>query len=92
MVQIERRRSHRARTLKAAKVILSDWTVVDCLVRDISEVGAKLEFKALTKAPKQFRLLVAAANLAYPAELEWQLGLAAGVRFTGPGVVPNRKV
>ncbi len=86
------RSSHRRRTLKTGKVVLSDSTVLDCLIRDMSESGARLEFGGPVELPREFRLFVAAANCVFPAELAWQRGLAAGVRFSGPGEAPPRKL
>lgn len=86
-----RRNSPRRRVLKEGKVILSDWAVIDCLVRDLSENGARLEFGGPTELPKAFRLFITSSNMLIPAELAWQRGLAAGARFTGPGQTSSRK-
>lgn len=77
---------------KRPKVVLSDWSVIDCRIRDVSEVGARLEFSGPTELPPELRVLIVSSNLIYPAELQWQRGLAAGVRFTGPGSVPSRRI
>lgn len=88
----DRRHAPRRRALKEAKVVLSDWSVIDCLVRDLSDMGARVEFSAPTNLPSEFRLLVVATNVLLPAELKRQRGLSAGVRFSGPGkVAPHRK-
>lgn len=68
--------------------MLSDWTVINCIVRDMSDTGARLEFGGPTELPKEFRLLIVASHLLIPAEVAWQRGQAAGVHFTGPGRVP----
>ena len=85
---MEERRStnaHRRRTLKKGRVVLSDSTVMDCLVRDLTETGARLEFAAPVGLPPDFRLLVVGSNLLMPSALSWQRGLSAGVHFTGIG-------
>jgi hypothetical protein len=79
----ERRGGHRRRALKQARVILSDWTVIDCLVRDVSDAGARLEFGGPTELPKEFKVLVVASGRTMEAELGWRRGLSAGVHFTG---------
>jgi hypothetical protein len=81
----ESRRGLRRRTLKGGKIILSEWTVLDCTIRDLSEGGARLEFGALTELPKEFNLLLVSENLIVPAAMAWQRGKMVGVRFTGPG-------
>jgi hypothetical protein len=80
----EHRRAPRKRTLKEARVVLTDWTTMDCLVRDMSASGARLAFGAPVTLPKTFSLLMVAAEKLIPAELLWQRGLLAGIAFTGP--------
>jgi len=80
----EHRSSHRRQTLKAAKLLLSGSTLLDCLVRDISETGARLEFPGPSPLPPEFRLRVVADRTEAPAALAWQRGLAAGVHFGAP--------
>ncbi len=83
----------RRRMLKQGKVILTDWTVLDCIVRDISETGARLAFGGPTSLPKEVRLLVVSSNEMFPGEVAWQRGLNAGVYFTGPPQpAPARKL
>ena len=82
----------RHRTLKEAKVVLSDWTAIDCVLRDLSDTGARIEFGGSTDLPKEFRLLVVSTKTLFPAVCVWQRGLSAGLRFTGPGkAAPPRK-
>jgi len=77
------RSAHRQRTLKAAKVVLSDWTTIDCTIRDISKGGARLVFGDAFSLPGEFRLLIVMSNTIIPARLLWQRGQTAGVAFTG---------
>jgi len=78
------RSAHRQRTLKAAKVVLTDWTTIDCTIRDISATGARLVFSAAFALPETFRVITVMANTIVPVRLLWQRGTAAGVAFTGP--------
>ena len=77
--------SPRRRTLKKGKVVLSDATIMDCLVRNLSETGARLEFGGPVSLPPNFRVLVVGSNVLVPTALSWQRGLSAGVTFTGGG-------
>ena len=80
--------SRRPRALKAGKLVMSDWTMIDCTIRDINESGARLEFGGMTQLPKEFRLLIVSSNEMFSAELAWQRGLSAGmIRFTGPSQI-----
>lgn len=86
------RTSARRRTLKGGRVILSDWSGIDCRVRDLSETGARLEFDGPTQLPNECRLLLIETNRMFPVEVAWQRAQSAGVHFTGPGTeAPPRK-
>lgn len=87
----EQRGAHRQRALKAARVVLSDWTTIDCTLRDMSDEGARLEFAGATSLPKEFRLTLVAAGTTRPVRLLWQRGLSAGVAFVGPGEAAPHK-
>jgi hypothetical protein len=86
----EHRRLRRQRTLKAAKVVLTDWTTIDCTIRDLNEGGARLVFGDAFTLPGTFRLLTVSTNTIAPVELRWQRGKEAGVAFAGPAE-PARK-
>lgn len=86
----DQRGTHRLRTLKGGKAVLSPRVVLDCVIRDISAGGARLEFGAPTHLPDAFRLLIPTSNLLVPVARAWQHGQAAGVRFTGPGEAAPR--
>jgi len=86
------RASQRRRALKEAKVVMSDWTTIDCVVRDMSETGAKVQFSGPTELPGEVRLLILSSNMLQPAEVAWQRGQSAGLHFTGPALAaPPRK-
>lgn len=70
---------------KRAKVLLTDSIAIACLVRELTETTALLEFAEPTELPKLFRVLMTSSNFIYPAQLRSQRGLLADVDFTGPG-------
>jgi hypothetical protein len=80
----EHRGERRRRTLKQARAVLSDSTVIDCKLRDLSEDGARLVFGGAISLPEEFRLYNVSDAWIAPVRLEWQRGLEAGVTFTGP--------
>jgi hypothetical protein len=80
----EHRRGQRRRMLKAGKIVVSDSSMIDCTIRDISEGGARIVFAGPTQLPDGFWLMIVTEAKMIPAELLWQRGLAAGIRFTGP--------
>jgi two-component system cell cycle response regulator len=86
------RASLRQRRLKAAQIIFKDnSSILDCLVRDWSDTGAKLKCSQAHVVPKHFSLLLKAEWLLYPAELRWRRGDELGIKFTGPATVPPMK-
>jgi hypothetical protein len=80
----EHRASTRRLTLKDGKAILSSSTLMNCIIRDLSEGGACLEFGGPTSLPPEFKLRVVAVRMEAPVELAWQRGYSAGVRFETP--------
>lgn len=81
----ERRRERRLKVLKQAKVMLTDWVSVNCVIRDLSPGGARLEFDGPVCLPAEFRIRIPNADLTIPAVASWQRKSEAGVRFTGAG-------
>ena len=78
------RQTHRRRTLKQARAVLSDFSTVDCRIRDVSQGGAHLVFGGPVSLPDAFRLHNVSDKTIAPVELKWQRGLEAGIAFTGP--------
>jgi PilZ domain len=86
------RSSQRQRQLKSAQIIFNDnASLMDCVIRDWSNGGAKLKCAQASTLPKQFSLLLKAEWLLYPAELRWRRGDSIGVKFTGPATAPPMK-
>jgi hypothetical protein len=81
----ERRAERRHRVLKEAEVWLTDRIAVNCVVRDLSPGGARLEFEGPVCLPSEFRLHIVSADLTIPAAPVWLRKLEAGIRFTGVG-------
>lgn len=77
----EHRDANRRRKLQGAKAILTKSTIIDCVVRDLSDTGARLEFTGPTKLPPEFVLRITMTGAEVPVEVVWQRGLSAGVRF-----------
>ena len=81
---IDKRRTHRQRTLREAKAILSERTSIDCVMRDVTDEGAHLVFGDGFALPSEFRVLIVMKNVTVPARVLWQRGRDVGVAFTGP--------
>ena len=85
-------RPQRHRVLNGGKLILHDGqSLIDCVIRDMSDSGAKVRITIPTLLPKQIELLVVKNNMIYPAEVRWNRNSEAGLHFTGPGKVTARR-
>ena len=74
----------RRRVLKEAKVVLGDWSTIDCILRNVSDGGARLQFSDPVVLPEQFNLLLVASNTLQPVRRAWERGTSAGIEFAGP--------
>jgi len=78
---IERRHSHRSRSLLGGQIIFHDGNCsMGCLILDISDEGALVQPDDILMCPKTF---VLKPRLGQPrrCELVWRKGDKAGVRF-----------
>jgi len=81
----ERRRARRLRALKGAKISFNSGnSVIDCLVRNMSETGARLKLETTAAVPERFSLIIIENGGAIPqrdCEVAWQTATELGVRF-----------
>ncbi|MFT3986632.1 PilZ domain-containing protein [Aestuariivirga sp.] len=93
MEQPNKRGAPRQRVLKEGKIVTMDkWSVFDCTIRDISELGARLRCADPASVPTDFRLLIRSTNSIQPAHVVWRREDQLGVMFTGPAkTAPPRK-
>lgn len=85
-VIIEKRRSHRRRVLKRGKALLHDNnTVLDCLIRDLSDGGARLQIEHAATLPMLFRLANVSDGEVSEVRLVWRRDGQAGVAFVTAG-------
>ena len=81
----DKRRALRRRVLKDGKIVMmNNWSVVDCCVRDISETGARIRCDNPAAVPNNFRLLMPFDNTIRDALVVWRRENLFGVSFTGP--------
>ena len=89
----DKRRAPRHRVLKDGKIVMmNNWSVVDCCVRDISETGARLRCVNPSAVPNTFRLMMPFDNSIRDAQVVWRKDELLGIAFTGPARrAPPRK-
>lgn len=80
----EKRLHPRRRVIKSGKVLFHDgFSTFDCVIRDVSDAGAKLKAETPQFIPDEIELLVDQQELIYPCAVLWRRGSELGVRFTG---------
>lgn len=70
----------RRRTLIAAKIRYGA-VGVDCIIRNISDTGAKVEVSESIVLPARFEIAIPQKNVIHQAELRWRRGSETGIAF-----------
>ncbi|MCM2293191.1 PilZ domain-containing protein [Allorhizobium sp. BGMRC 0089] len=77
----EKRSSARVRTLKGGRILLNNgYSTFDCVIRNLSETGAKLKLDMTAPLPDAFELLIHEGQR-YRCEVRWRKGAEVGVKF-----------
>ncbi|QRM27656.1 PilZ domain-containing protein [Microvirga sp. VF16] len=86
----ERRSSRRRRTfLKGQLVFNNNSSVLDCIVKDLSDAGAAVSFDGVFNLPQEFELLISTRDVQVSAHLVWSRGTTHGIAFTAGTVAPR---
>lgn len=76
-------RERRARVYKKGKMVFQNGLrSIPCVVRNISDGGAMLEFDQAYILPKDFELYIDLEDYEVSCERRWEAGLNCGVMFT----------
>lgn len=68
----ERRRQQRYRTLRSGKIVFHDRrSVIDCLVRNLSDGGSCLQVNSTLGIPNSFQLLIDGDEVSYRCQVIW---------------------
>ncbi len=77
-------RARRARVYKKGKMVFQNGLrSIPCIVRNISQGGALLEFEQAYMLPKHFELYIDLEDYEVSCERRWEEGLRCGVMFVG---------
>ncbi len=90
---VDDRRHPRKRMLKGGVIAFANrHATLPCVVRDLSQSGAKLQVANVAMIPDTFELIVELDGLEAPAEVVWRSTGEVGVRFLAPPskVAPKR--
>jgi hypothetical protein len=82
IMQEERRALHRSRTYLAARIAFNDrYCTASCLVRNMSQNGAKLVFSAAALIPNEFDVIIPDKGESRRGRIVWRNYLEAGIAF-----------
>jgi PAS domain-containing protein len=77
----ERRREHRSRTLRSGKIVFNGKrSVIDCVVRNLSDTGACLQVSNPTSVPPGFELVIDGDG-ASGCHVVWRSDTRVGIAF-----------
>lgn len=80
---IDSRRTRRLRTLQGGRAIYDrNGCGYDCVVRDLSAMGARIKFSAPVGLPSRFDLNLNKDQITVPARVAWSNGMEFGVVFS----------
>lgn len=82
--EVERRGPERRRVLIPAIIACDEGAQYRCVVRDISETGAKLGVSRRYRLPERFRIITSGRTDGFPVRRAWQRGDYAGVMLEVP--------
>ena len=89
---LDDRANGRTKTFMAGRIIAADGLLsVDCVVKDLSEGGAKIEVKGSSDIPPAFALEIPQVGAAYRAELRWRYAHLIGVKFIATAQSTHRE-
>jgi len=77
---MQERRAHRRRTFIGAKILLNGVSVLDCLVKDLSDGGARLAVDGALTIPAAFDLLLSDGRV-FHCNVKWRQVTSLGVSF-----------
>jgi hypothetical protein len=76
----ERRKAGRARVLKGAKIILGNTSLLDCIVRNVTN-GARLQTANTVDLPEKFDVTLDDGFTVRPSRVVWRTITETGVEF-----------
>jgi hypothetical protein len=90
MMMIEARRAERIRSFLRARIIFNNHqSTIDCVIKNISKTGAKIELDNAMSIPDAFELEVPQKGRTFQARLSWRDRNSIGVAFAEGQVAPT---
>jgi hypothetical protein len=78
----DRRRATRKKTLLQGRILFNGGrSSVDCVIRDMSDSGARLKFSSAVPTPEHFELFIPNRDERHEANVQWRRDDEVGVAF-----------
>ena len=77
----ERRKSTRSRVLKSAKLVIDRSSIIDCVVRNLTNKGARIQIANTVGLPKDFEMTFDGGYSIRQCRLIWRTVTETGVEF-----------
>jgi len=77
----ERRQAVRQPTFKAGEIIVEDGSVLDCVIRNISDSGCLIKLENANALPAEIHIRIDRSKPARRAEIVWRSTTLAGAMF-----------
>ena len=78
----EQRQDIRKRTFLKGRILFNKGaSSMDCLIRDLSETGARLELSETSTLPEVFELYIPQKDATFRSSLRWRRDGAVGIAF-----------
>lgn len=77
----ERRKSTRSRVLKSAKLVVDRSSIIDCVVRNLTNKGARIQIANKVDLPKDFEMTFDGGYSIRQCRLVWRTVTETGVEF-----------
>ena len=77
----ERRKSARARVLKSAKLLLGTSSVLDCVIRNVTNSGARVQIANTVPLPDTLSLTLDGGYSVRPCRVAWRSVTETGLEF-----------
>src|SRR3954447_4943186 len=84
-IMMDRRQTARARVIYSGVIAFNQRrSTMNCVVRNFSESGVKVEFDHTALLPEEVDLLIARKSRAFDARIVWRNEKQAGLAFASP--------
>ena len=90
MLMVETRRADRVRSFLRARILFNNGaSTIDCVIKNISQTGAKIDIVSTMSVPSEFDLEVPQRGRTYRCRMVWRTAESIGVTFADDTAVED---